>query len=147
MTSHDPRTQRLSVFFEQLQAADVGRLGELYAPNARFVDPFNDVVGLPALQAIFQHMFETLDAPRFVVIDSMTEGDQAMLTWDFHFRRRGQPKPWRIHGSTHVRFDAQARVILHRDYWDAAGELYVQLPLLGGLMRFLRRQLATPMPR
>jgi len=35
-------------------------------------------------------------------------------------------------------------VTLHRDYWDAANELYAQLPLIGALMRWLRRQLATP---
>jgi hypothetical protein len=32
-------------------------------------------------------------------------------------------------------------VRLHRDYWDAAGELYAQLPLLGALMRWLQRRL------
>jgi hypothetical protein len=28
----------------------------------------------------------------------------------------------------------------HRDYWDAAGELYEQLPLVGGLMRWLKKR-------
>jgi hypothetical protein len=28
---------------------------------------------------------------------------------------------------------------MHRDYWDAAEELYEKLPVLGGLMRFLKR--------
>lgn len=29
---------------------------------------------------------------------------------------------------------------MHRDYWDAAEELYEKLPVLGDLMRWLRRQ-------
>jgi steroid Delta-isomerase len=29
---------------------------------------------------------------------------------------------------------------MHRDYWDAAEELYEKLPILGGLMRWLKRQ-------
>jgi steroid delta-isomerase len=30
----------------------------------------------------------------------------------------------------------------HRDYWDAAGELYEQLPVIGSLMRWLKRRIA-----
>ncbi|MFM2059344.1 MAG: hypothetical protein RLY71_3729, partial [Pseudomonadota bacterium] len=45
-----------------------------------------------------------------------------------------------IRGCTHFQFGADGRVTLHRDYWDAAEELYAKLPLLGGLMRLLRRR-------
>jgi len=31
-------------------------------------------------------------------------------------------------------------VSLHRDYWDAAEELYEQIPVLGGFMRWLKRR-------
>jgi hypothetical protein len=34
-------------------------------------------------------------------------------------------------------------VTLHRDYWDAAEELYEKLPVVGGLMRLIKRRLAT----
>ena len=30
------------------------------------------------------------------------------------------------------------RIALHRDYWDAAEELYEKLPVLGVLMRWLK---------
>ena len=36
------------------------------------------------------------------------------------------------------------QVNYHRDYWDAAEELYMKLPVLGMLMRGLRRALAAP---
>ena len=44
-----------------------------------------------------------------------------------------------IRGATHLRFAADGRVSFHRDYWDAAEELYEKLPLLGSLMRGLKR--------
>jgi hypothetical protein len=44
-----------------------------------------------------------------------------------------------IRGATHICFATDGRVTMHRDYWDAAEELYEKLPLLGGLMRFLKR--------
>jgi len=44
-----------------------------------------------------------------------------------------------VRGASHLRFDAAGKVVLHRDYWDAAEELYAKLPVLGGLMRYLKR--------
>ena len=38
--------ERLVQFFEQLQPQDLQRLPDLYAPEARFKDPFNEVQGL-----------------------------------------------------------------------------------------------------
>ena len=35
---------------------------------------------------------------------------------------------------------ATAASTVHRDYWDAAEELYEKLPLLGALMRWLKRR-------
>jgi hypothetical protein len=67
----------------------------------------------------------------------------ALLTWDMTFRiRRLRPLELRtIHGATHLKFDATGRVAYHRDYWDAAEELYAKLPLIGPLMRWLRRRM------
>jgi hypothetical protein len=31
-------------------------------------------------------------------------------------------------------------VALHRDYWDAAEELYEKLPWVGGVMRWLKQR-------
>jgi steroid delta-isomerase len=41
-----------------------------------------------------------------------------------------------------VRFGSDGRVLYHRDYWDAAGELYENLPVIGGLMRWLKQKMA-----
>ena len=127
-------------FFEQLAPADLGRIALLYAPAARFKDPFNEVRGIPAIERIFRHMFESLHEPRFVVTSHMLQGHEAFLCWNFRFKSfRNQPLQT-ISGATHLRFDDQGRVELHRDYWDAAEELYEKLPLVGGLMRWLKRR-------
>jgi steroid delta-isomerase len=44
-----------------------------------------------------------------------------------------------VRGASHLRFDAAGKVVLHRDYWDAAEELYAKLPLIGCVMRGLQR--------
>ena len=134
--------QNLVAFFEQLKPQDVSGLSALYAPQARFKDPFNDVRGVPEIERIFTHMFESLDTPHFIVTERIVQGEQCFLTWDFRFRfKRFDTHTWQtIQGGTHVVFNAQGQVTLHRDYWDAAEELYEKLPWVGALMRWLKHQ-------
>lgn len=142
MSRHDdPRAAAAIQFFEQLTSTDVQQMGERYTEQAFFKDPFNEVRDLIGVQRIFAHMFETLDAPRFVVRDGLVQNDQCFLTWDFGFRLKGRPQLRQIHGSSHLRFAADGRIKYHRDYWDAAEEFYEKLPLLGGLLRLIKRRL------
>jgi len=129
-------------WFEHLTPASVQHVSRYYAADARFKDPFNDVRGVPAIEAIFVHMFEALVAPRFVVTGRVAQGDQCFLTWEFRFGFRNfhQGREQVILGASHLVFDATGKVQLHRDYWDAAEELYEKLPLVGGLMRWLKRR-------
>ena len=134
--------ERLVQFFEQLQPQDLQRLPDLYAPEARFKDPFNEVQGLAEIERIFAHMFVALDSPHFIVTERIVQDNKCFLVWDFRFRfKRFDTVQWQtVRGSTHLVFDAQGLVTLHRDYWDAAEELYEKLPLVGGLMRWLKRR-------
>ena len=129
-------------WFEHLTPESVRTLSKHYAADARFKDPFNDVTGVPAIEAIFIHMFEALIAPRFVVTDRVAQGTQCFLTWEFRFAFRNfhQGREQVILGASHLVFDAECKVHLHRDYWDAAEELYEKLPLVGSLMRWLKRR-------
>lgn len=133
---------RIVQYFETLSPDGVAQLGTLYGPQARFVDPFNDVVGLPAIEGIFAHMFVALEAPRFVITERIVQGQQCFLTWDFHFRFKSFQKdtPQTIRGGSHLVFSDEGLVTLHRDYWDAAAELYEKLPVVGSVMRWLKRR-------
>jgi hypothetical protein len=137
-----PDVTRLVSFFESLTPGSVATMGSHYDAQARFVDPFNDVEGLDAIERIFQHMFVALIEPRFVVTTQVLQGQQCFLTWDFHFRfkRFQNATPQTIRGATHLVFSDAGLVTLHRDYWDAAQELYEKLPLVGSLMRWLKKR-------
>ena len=136
--------QRVVDFYQTLTRESLARIGEVYADHARFKDPFNEVSGTVAIASIFEAMFEQLDQPRFRVTDALGDDRRACLVWDFDFRspRIGGGQPQRIRGSSWLEFDRDGCVILHRDYWDAAEELYEKLPLLGAVFRWLRRRIA-----
>jgi ketosteroid isomerase-like protein len=133
---------RLIPWFESLSPQSLQRLGDFYAADAHFKDPFNEVQGVAAITRIFEHMFENLHRPRFVVTQQLVDGAQAFLVWEFRFRfKRGDTAAEQvIRGGSHLTLDHNGRITDHRDYWDAAEELYEKLPLVGTLMRFLKRK-------
>lgn len=133
---------RISAFFEALSPQSLADIGALYTPDARFKDPFNAVQGVPAIRGIFEHMFHSLHQPRFVVTQQVVDGAQVFLVWEFRFRfkRFDTTTEQVILGSSHLVLAPDGRISLHRDYWDAAEELYEKLPLVGGLMRWLKRK-------
>jgi ketosteroid isomerase-like protein len=136
---------RVIAFYETIDPATLAaRLAQVYAGDAGFKDPFNEVRGLAAIERIFAHMFEQVHSPRFVVVTDVQQGRDAFLTWEFRFRmKRFSDAPQCIVGASHLVFDAAGMVQSHRDYWDPAEELYEKLPVLGALMRMLKKAAAS----
>jgi hypothetical protein len=129
----------LAEWYETLTPASIGRVAEFYAADAHFIDPFNDVRGTDAIERIFRHMFTQVDAPRFKVLGHYLGSQGAMLVWQFSFYTAGQSVT--LEGSSRLGFDADGKICTHRDYWDPAASLFMRVPLLGALLRWLYRRL------
>jgi steroid delta-isomerase len=135
---------RYCALFAALQPADVARLPDFFAPDARFKDPFNDVRGVAAVQAVFAHMYRVTEGPRFEILEQAVSGATGFVRWRFRFAPRGRPQAGReIEGMSRVVFDADGRVVEHVDYWDPVEGLYGDLPVLGSVLRALRRWLGA----
>ena len=132
-------------WFEHLTPDTLDQLPQFYAADAEFKDPFNEVRGLPAIRQIFTHMFRQVAEPRFVIVDRVVDDNGAVLVWEFHCRAKlgGGSEAQILRGASHLRFDADGKVIWHRDYWDAAEELYAKLPVIGWLTRRLKKSLSA----
>jgi steroid delta-isomerase len=140
--SPDERVDRVVDWYERLAPDTLAQIDGLYALDATFKDPFNEVQGRRAIRAIFEHMYRQVHAPRFVFHEAVAQGDTAFLTWTMHYRRSARSAgESSIRGCTELRFGAGGLVTLHRDYWDAAEELYEKLPLLGAVLRAIKRRL------
>jgi steroid Delta-isomerase len=134
--------ERVVRFFETLQPSSVAQMGDYYTQDAYFKDPFNEVNGLAQVQRIFSHMYVALDNPHFVVTERVVQGAQCFLVWDFKFRfkRFDTHTEQTVRGTSHLRLAADGRISYHRDYWDAAEELYEKLPVVRSVMRWLKRR-------
>jgi len=135
------RLEELLSWYTTLTADSVKLATDFYHPNASFKDPFNEVQGVVAIMRIFDHMFVTTQNPRFIMHDRIEQHGQAFVSWTFEFELKG--KQYSILGASHLMFDEQGFVTMHRDYWDAAEELFQKLPFIGRPVRWLRRQFSV----
>ena len=108
----------VKTFFEKMSPSDLNRLEEIYRFDSYFKDPFNELKGIDEVRKIYEHMFESLDEPRFDIDDIIEQNQQAFVTWDFIFKLKGKTQVYKIHGSTHFKYDGEGKVYYHRDYWD-----------------------------
>lgn len=135
------RFRQIADWFEALSPETLSSIDTVYDAQSLFRDPFHDIQGIEKIKAVYQHMFDGLDTPRFKVTRIVEQGDESFMTWIFTFALKG--KPYEITGCTHFTLDpVSLLVIVHRDYWDAAQELYEKLPVLGWFLRRLRRMLS-----
>jgi hypothetical protein len=90
-------------------------------------------------------MLKTLhDLPghRFAVTHRAWDGDICLMRWLFEAETKGGLK-LSFAGMSELTFDSEGKVACHVDHWDAGKEFYERLPLLGWLLRTIRRRVAA----
>lgn len=134
---------RYAGFFAAMRQADVDQMDTVMTPGVHFRDPFNDLYDLQATQTVFRHMFEACREARFTILDQAAAGETGFLLWRLDFRlKRWQPDRAReILGTSHIRLAPDGRASEHCDYWDAGQQVYEQIPVLGTLLRQVRKRL------
>ncbi len=133
--------ERVRTFFADLTPDGVRRMaGRVYAPDAWFNDTLKTISGGEAIEDYFLETARKADAVNVEFHDIARAGDDFYFRWRMTMRiaalRGGEPLV--SYGVTHFRFDDQGRVVLHQDFWDAAGGLYEHVPVVGGILRALR---------
>ena len=135
--------RRFATEFAALDAGNLARLGELYSDDVLFRDPLHEVRGLPALQRYFAEMYANVGRLDFDFhgFDQVYDGE-GYLRWTMHFRhpRLRGGAPISVDGCSHLLW--WDKVYQHRDYFDAGAMLYEHLPLMGGVIAWLKRRLA-----
>ena len=122
----------------------MGELKRRMHSDVRFRDPFNDVRGWPNVAVIFENMYETMSSVKFEVLDSALSNaspNTAMLHWDFHGVIRRSGNTLRLSGMSVVQFDNDGCVRSHIDHWDASEQFYERVPVLGSILRMIKKRI------
>jgi hypothetical protein len=130
--------------FAALDKDNLELLGDLYSEDIAFTDPLHDVHGLADLRRYFAELYANVQDLQFEFhsFDQVREG-KGYLRWAMTYRhpRLGQGEPITVQGCSHLLW-ADNKVFQHRDFFDAGALLYEHLPVMGRMIRWLKRRLA-----
>lgn len=140
----DPVALRFQQFFIRFQeAVEAGEVRDLYAKDAYLNDSLKEVRGADAIDAYFRKTLEMATLVRVSFQDAAVSGENYYFRWvmDVQAPKLNNGEVVRSLGMTHILFDAEGRVAVHQDYWDAASGLFQHLPVLGSLMGWVKERL------
>ncbi|MCA8865948.1 MULTISPECIES: nuclear transport factor 2 family protein [unclassified Halomonas] len=131
-------------FFNKLDNTCTEKLYEVYTGDVTFSDPLHKIEGREALARYFSTLYENVEKCQFRYHTQQLQGQQAFVTWTMTFihPRLAGGKPVEVEGCSALTFAEDGRVQRHRDYFDAGAMLYEQLPLMGSVIRWLKKRLA-----
>lgn len=113
----------------------------LTTPDVRFADPFHDIRGHAALRVLLERTRESAQSVEVTLRDAAMGREAGYLRWRFRICRK-QGQVFDLEGMSELFFDAEGLVSEHVDHWDSTTQLYLKIPLLGGLINLVRRHIA-----
>ena len=111
-----------------------------YAPDIWFDDTLTTIEGSDLLAAYLTHSATLCDAFEVRVHEARGGDGDYLVRWSMRikFRKFRRGRWTESIGVSHLRFDAEGRIILHQDYWDGARWLFEHVPVLGWAIRFIK---------
>jgi len=129
--------------YQQLDKNNLELLDDIYCENTSFIDPFNKINRLNNLKIYFAELYENISLIDFDFKDTSSINNNHYISWKMILThpKLNQGKSFSVPGITHLKTDENDKINYHRDYFDAGKMLYEQLPLLGRLIRWLKRKI------
>ena len=123
--------------FSNLNKENIKKFDDLVVKDIIFIDPFNNIKGLDNFKNIFYHMFNTVEEPKFDIVDYAQNKDHIFLKWKMTFYAFKALQT--IEGMSDITFNKEGKVISHLDYWDSLNGIFIKLPFLGFLYKISLR--------
>lgn len=130
--------ERFVALFSDFRPEPVAAAGpELYARNAYFNDGFAELEGAESVTEYLARTAEDVVSFDIDIHDVVYGERDAYIRWTMRFTTTGS-KTVIAPGVSQLRFDADGRIILHRDHWDASGALATFVPVVPTVLQSIR---------
>ena len=129
--------------YQNLHADNLQTLKTVYREDVRFVDPAHEINGIANLTSYFSALYKNIDSIHFSFEEPLVVDSKGYVRWQMTFshRRLAGGQPIAVDGVTYLEFDEQGRVYYHQDYFDLGAMLYEHIPLLGRIVKSIKKGL------
>jgi hypothetical protein len=116
-------------------------LGKVYADELFFNDTLKT---LRSGKAVEEHLLATADLLTSGSVKCFTssrdENGDYSIRWEMSYAgpKMNGGEPIVTIGMTQLRFNEKGEVIYHQDFWDSSTGVFEHIPLVGGLVKFVR---------
>lgn len=134
--------QKYVQFFDTLnKKTPLSEYKEFFDENSYFEDPFQKVIGIEKIYNIFQDMYAKFYKPRFEIHESVSQNGVTYIKWVFFYQMDEKSQVNSFVGVSRVVFNENGTVKEHVDFWDAGANVYEKIPLLGSVIRYIKRKI------
>lgn len=132
--------EELSAYYRDFLSGDPGQLSRFYREDLVFRDPLHELHGLESVRRYFLEMREGLTRCEFEFDDGSVAQGSACLPWQMHYAHRALNggRPMVLRGCSLLKFDE--RIYYHEDFYDLGAMIYERVPLLGALVRGVKKR-------
>ncbi|MCA9400021.1 MAG: nuclear transport factor 2 family protein [Candidatus Omnitrophica bacterium] len=135
-------------FFVELNKDTMHLVDAFYDESIVFQDPLISLNGRQAMRQYYERMYKNVEYIHFDITDEIfLEGEgKATLVWRMtliakHFNGN---KPLKLDGVSVIHFGGKdGKAVYHRDYFDMGAFVYESVPLLGSIIRFIKKKMRT----
>lgn len=132
-------------FFNGFNKDTMELVDAFYAPNAHFLDPVVDLKGRDAIRGYYANLYANVISIRFEFSGEVTQGDEKVAFWTMVLRHKKLQggKEVRVIGNSHFKFDPETgQALYHRDTFDMGEFIYEGLPVVGSVIRYVKRKMS-----
>ena len=133
--------EKFKNYFTQMDLKNNTILKEIYAEDVLFTDPIHKIQGIDNLSQYFNKLNDNLIEGTFQFTEEALIDNKAYLSWDMKLKLK-KPKK-RVQASGISVLTIEDKVISQRDYFDTGELFYENVPVLGGLIRSIKRKIAS----
>lgn len=132
-------------FFNGLNRETMPLVDRFYAEDTHFLDPVVDLKGRAAVRKYYENLYRNVESIRFEFSNQVKQGNEQVSFWTMVLKAKSLNggKEIRVIGNSHFRFDpATGLALYHRDYFDMGEFIYERIPVVGGLIRYIKGKFA-----
>jgi hypothetical protein len=126
--------------YQSLDRNNLHQLKEVYSQQIEFVDAVDKIQGIDALTEYFEHLYQNMKYCRFIIENIIEQNGQACIVWhmEYSHHKINAGNMITVEGSSFLKFSD--KIDFHRDYVDMGQMLYEHLPLIGMVIKGIKKR-------
>ncbi len=132
-------------FFKELNSDTMDLIDEFYDRYILFRDPLVEIRSREKLKDYYRRLYQNVQEIDFDISYVVQENNNTALAWKMMLRAENfnGNKPVTVDGSSIIKFGgSEGKAIYHRDYFDLGEFVYEGIPVVGGLVRIVKRKMS-----